>query len=123
MKLMFGDPFLEDPTVAQQRDAWRERILANDPQSLIRFGNAIFSRDDVLEALGALDVPIHVITGEQDRALPVRHAEDIARVVPDATLSLIKRAGHLCTIERPNEVNDVLIPFIATHGAATDERP
>jgi pimeloyl-ACP methyl ester carboxylesterase len=77
----------------------------------------------VLEALGALEVPIHVITGEQDRGLPVRHAEDIARVVPDATVSLIERAGHLCTIERPNEVNDVLIPFIATHGAATDERP
>jgi 3-oxoadipate enol-lactonase len=119
MKLMFGDAFLRDDEFRETRDLWRARIAANDRHALIRFGNAVFARDDVLDDLRALEVPVHVIAGDQDRGLPVKHSRKIAETVPDATLSIITGAGHLCTIERPAEVNEVLVPFIESHGSTT----
>lgn len=115
LKTMFGDPFLKEEEFRESREFWRTRILANDRHALIRFGNAILARDDVLDGLGALDLPVLVIAGELDRAMAVKHGRAIAGTVPGATLSLIEKAGHLCTIEQPTAVNDVLVPFIQSH--------
>lgn len=115
MKLMFADPFLHGDETAEDMALWRERIAANDPKALRRFGAAIFGRDDVLDRLGTLEIPVHAIAGEGDRALSPDHARAIAAAVPGAQLSLIADAGHLCTIERPAAVNDVLVPFIERH--------
>lgn len=117
MKAMFSDAFLEEPEFEEQRAVWRARMLANDRDALVRCGRAIFARDDVLEALGGLDVPIHAVAGDHDRGLPVRHVRDIANTARDGQLSIIENAGHLCTIERPDAVTDVLRGFIGEHAS------
>lgn len=115
MKLMFADPFLREEEHAEAKAFWRDRMAANDPKALRRFGNAIFGRDDVLDRLPTLDLPVHAIAGEDDRALSPDHVRAVADAVPGAQLSLIAGAGHLCTVERPAAVNDVLVPFIEAH--------
>lgn len=115
MKAMFADSFLKGDEFSETRDIWRRRILANDSDALVRFGKAIFARDDVLDALGSLDLPVHVVMGEHDRGIPLDDGRAIARTIPGARFSLIEGAGHLCTIERPAEVTIALTSFIDGH--------
>jgi 3-oxoadipate enol-lactonase len=112
MRSMFSPGFLRDPDRQDEVVTWRSRIGANDPQALIRFGRAIFARDDVLESLKAVQVPTLVVVGEQDRALPVARARALAAAIPDARLEIIPDAGHLCTIEQPERVNRALVSFL-----------
>lgn len=112
MRLMFGRTFLRDDDARDVRDLWYDRIAANDPQALVRFGNAVLGRDDVLDDLRSLELPVHVVVGAEDRALPLEHARRLADAVPSGTLSIIPGGGHLCTIERPAEVTEALARFI-----------
>ena len=112
MKAMFGPRFLRDPGRRQEREEWKARIMAGEPDALVRFGRAIFSRDSVQQELGRVEVPTLVVVGEQDRATPPSRARRLAEAIPGARLELIPRAGHLCTVEEPDAVNAVLGSFL-----------
>lgn len=112
MRSMFSPGFLRDPDRQDEVATWRSRIAANDPQAMIRFGRAIFARDDVLTPLGTVRMPTLVMVGEQDRSLPVARARALAAAIPDARLEVIPHAGHLSSIEQPQRVNNVLRSFL-----------
>jgi pimeloyl-ACP methyl ester carboxylesterase len=118
MTAMFSRSFLRDPARQDEVAVWRQRIADNDPRALIRFSNAIFARDDVVERLRQLEVPTLVVVGEHDRPFPPERARTIAAAIPGAKLAVIPGAGHLSTIEQPEAVNDVLVPFIGDHQRA-----
>jgi 3-oxoadipate enol-lactonase len=75
--------------------------------------NAVMKRDSLTERLKEINAPTLVMVGEEDLPMPVSIAEDMARRIPGAELSVISDAGHLCTVERPNAVNEVLLRFLA----------
>lgn len=108
MKAMFGPRFLSDPDRREVRELWKGRIAANDPAALVRFGRAIFSRDDLQDEAGRISVPTLVVVGENDRAKPVPEARRLAERIPGARLEIIPHAGHLCTVEEPEAVNAAL---------------
>jgi pimeloyl-ACP methyl ester carboxylesterase len=112
MTAMFSRSFLRDPARQDEVALWRQRIAGNDPRGLIRFGNAIFARDDVVERLRHLKVPTLVVVGEHDRPCPPERARSIAAAIPGAALVTIPDAGHLSTIERPEAVNAALVTFL-----------
>lgn len=115
MREMFSTSFLRDVDRQDEVARWRERIVKNDPAALVRFGNAIFDRDDIVEQLRHLDLPTLVIVGEHDRPQPLPRARTIVDAIPGAELTVIPDAGHLSTIEQPEAVNEVLLPFIRAH--------
>jgi pimeloyl-ACP methyl ester carboxylesterase len=115
MSEMFSRSFLRDPARQHEVALWRQRIADNDPHGLIRFGNAIFARDGVVEPLRQLKVPTLVVVGEHDRPCPPARAQTIAAAIPQAKLALIPGAGHLSTIEQPEAVNNALVSFIRDH--------
>ncbi len=57
--------------------------------------------------------PALVVWGREDRVLPVTDAEDAREIAPHAEVKLISSCGHLVMIERPRELLDVLLPFLA----------
>ena len=65
-----------------------------------------------------LTVPILLILGEQDLMTKPSAAEPIAAATHDATTVLVRGAGHLLPVERPEAVNDALLEFLAS----VDER-
>ena len=126
MKTMFGPDFLDDPAREHEVAHWRERMSANDVEALLAFGRAIFGREDVVDRLAEIEVPTLVMVGEHDAPQPVDRARTIAEGIEGARLHVIARAGHLGTIENPENVNDVLASFLDTGEiparAAGDER-
>ncbi|MGH7151700.1 MAG: alpha/beta fold hydrolase, partial [Planctomycetota bacterium] len=55
--------------------------------------------------------PTLILWGRNDRLLPLRHGERLAREVPGAELVVLD-AGHIAHLERPEETNRVLRRFI-----------
>lgn len=54
-----------------------------------------------------------VVWGREDRVLPSSQAEEAREIAPSADVHLIDSCGHLVMIERPRELLDILLPFLA----------
>lgn len=117
MKQMFGEEFLRDPDREAERALWRDRMQANDPKALTRFGHAIFGRDDVLPALSGLRVPTLVVVGSDDRSTTPDKARAMAATIPGARLEFVPGGGHLNTIEKPELVSTLLTDFLGSASA------
>jgi pimeloyl-ACP methyl ester carboxylesterase len=111
-KSLLGRTTLDAPERAELLALWRDRMADNDPDALIRFGKAIWSRDDVLDALRATELPTLIVVGAEDRSLPPVHARRMHEAIAGSRLEIIEDAGHLCTVERPERVSEVLTAFI-----------
>jgi pimeloyl-ACP methyl ester carboxylesterase len=59
-----------------------------------------------------ISVPILLILGEQDLMTKPTAAEPIAAAAEDATTVIVKGAGHLLPVERPEVVNETLVGFL-----------
>ena len=64
------------------------------------------------ERLDKISVPTLVVVGAEDVADIRAIAEQLAREIPDARLELVEGAGHLPSLERPDEVNRLLLEFL-----------
>ena len=62
--------------------------------------------------LGELRQPTLVVVGEGDRPELRSLAERVAEELPDARLATIAGAGHLPSLERPGELNRLLLEFL-----------
>ena len=56
--------------------------------------------------------PVLVIVGDQDYLTPVTHSEEILRHLPDAELVKVDNSGHVVMLEKADEVNDAMLPFL-----------
>jgi len=57
-------------------------------------------------------VPVLVIVGTRDYLTPVTHSEEILKHLPEAELVKIENSGHVVMLEKADEVNAALIPFL-----------
>lgn len=53
--------------------------------------------------LHRVDVPTRIVWGENDEVFSVRYAEELARRIPGARVTLVPHCGHLLSIEKPLE--------------------
>jgi pimeloyl-ACP methyl ester carboxylesterase len=60
-------------------------------------------------------VPALVLTGELDAPSRIRSAERLSAALPRAELAVIKGAGHLPNLDRPNEYSKVCLGFFDRH--------
>ena len=61
---------------------------------------------------GELDVATLLVVGDADRPELLALAERLVRELPDARLETIAGAGHLPSLERPDELNRLLLDFL-----------
>jgi pimeloyl-ACP methyl ester carboxylesterase len=69
---------------------------------------AILGRVDGRADLARIAVPTMVLCGRDDRLTPPKLAEEMAALIPQATLRFIDYCGHMTTLEQPGQVNDAL---------------
>ena len=66
-----------------------------------------------LAPLSTLQLPTLVVVGEDDKADFVAIARHLAEEIPDAELAVVPGAGHLVGVEQPDELNTLLLEFLA----------
>jgi 4,5:9,10-diseco-3-hydroxy-5,9,17-trioxoandrosta-1(10),2-diene-4-oate hydrolase len=69
--------------------------------------------NSIVDNLAAITAPKFIIWGQQDRILPVAHAQVAASKIPSARLHIFDPCGHCPPEERPAEFNPLVSEFLA----------
>jgi pimeloyl-ACP methyl ester carboxylesterase len=86
-----------------------ERMIRATPIEVIAEFYPALMAHDALAALAALaDLPALVVSGDEDRLIPVAHARRIAEAIPGARLMEMERTGHVAMLEHPTPVTAAL---------------
>ena len=80
---------------------------------------AMLGRPDSLGDLARVQVPTLVMCGARDLVTPIADHAAIAAGIAGARFETIAACGHLSTIEQPEAVNRVLVPWLAATAPAT----
>ena len=67
---------------------------------------------NVTAALGAIGVPVLVLTAADDKLTPVKYGTFLAGSIKNAEMATIEDAGHFSPIEKPLEVNRSIHEFL-----------
>jgi 3-oxoadipate enol-lactonase len=99
------------PQDAALRELFVEQISQADPAGY-RAAMRALARFDVSRRLAEISVPTLVITGDQDTTVPREIQQALATHIPGACHEIISGAGHAATVEKPEQINRLLINFI-----------
>jgi pimeloyl-ACP methyl ester carboxylesterase len=91
-------PFLEDSLRADPR------VAHGDFKACDGF--------DAMQRLGEIQVPVLVISAEDDKLTPPKYGDFLERNIPDTVRAHIRDAGHFVPIEKPLEVNAAISGFL-----------
>ncbi len=64
---------------------------------------AAIGRHTTARRLSRIAAPTLVITGDADKLVPARNSQELARLIPNARLVLLRGAGHAFPLEREDE--------------------
>jgi pimeloyl-ACP methyl ester carboxylesterase len=90
----------------------RRLIESNTTEGIAAALHALKERPDSMPTLERSAVPALVITGEEDAIIPVAESEAMARAVPRAQLVVLPAAGHLSSLEVPDDFSEALGNFL-----------
>jgi pimeloyl-ACP methyl ester carboxylesterase len=81
-------------------------------EELIDATLALRDRPDASDVIRAFTGPFVIAVGDRDELLAVDEAREIAALAPDGRVEVFPSAGHLPSIEQPEEFNGVLLAFL-----------
>ena len=107
----FSKDFRESPAVAP----WRDLLVAT-PTAGYAGTSAAISGTDFYQTTATLTLPVLGIAGSEDGATPPDLVRETVELVPGAAFHLIRQAGHLPHVEKPEEYAVVLTAFLRDTG-------
>ena len=88
------------------------RMIRNPAHAAAALGMmAQWDLHPLLRDLNHLRVPLLLVVGENDRAVPPAQAARVGSIVPEAAVVTMPGLGHLAHEERPNEAAALIIDF------------
>ena len=90
-------------------DAMRKALVLQTPE---------IRRRNMFTQWAEISQPTLAIWGRDDHVVPLSSGEEITHAVPDARIVVLDDCGHWPQFERPQEFNDVVLPFLAEHPAS-----
>lgn len=101
-------PLLSEGATPELRELVRRMISQQPAESIAAASLGMAERPDSTADLVGIHVPALVITSDQDRLIPQEASSPMASQIPDAELAVIEGAGHLSSLEAPEEFNRLL---------------
>lgn len=95
----------------------RERYADLDFPAVLRLCEC-FLEVDFTARLGEIEAPTCILVGELDRLKGLEYAQILLRGIPQAELHVLRGAGHATCWERPEELNTVILGFLAKISSA-----
>jgi 3-oxoadipate enol-lactonase len=107
MQRWFGRDFLASDALP----LWRDRFAATPPKGYAGCSAAI-KGTDLYTPTSGLRLPVLAIAGSEDGATPPDLVRETAALIPGARFEIIRRAGHLPCVERPDDYAALLRSFL-----------
>ncbi|WP_299199100.1 alpha/beta fold hydrolase [uncultured Amphritea sp.] len=83
-------------------------------RGIVALCRILFQRQSVLDEIAAIRCPTLLVAGQHDRSHRRAQAEEMAQLMPESQFSVIENAGHMLTLEQPDQVNLLLARFLAS---------
>ncbi|RAS71072.1 pimeloyl-ACP methyl ester carboxylesterase [Lentzea atacamensis] len=80
-----------------------------DVRALIGYTGPSMSDPTLLDRLGDVRIPVHVLWGESDRIVDAAYGKAYAAAIPGSTFTPLPRTGHLPQLETPEELLEALL--------------
>ncbi|MEV7387894.1 MULTISPECIES: alpha/beta hydrolase [unclassified Streptomyces] len=80
----------------------------------------VSGRDDLFRQTGALGIPTLLLWGDEDNVTPLTHFETARTLLKPQQHHVILKCGHMAPFERPRDVADQLVPFVAARTERLD---
>lgn len=104
----------DHPRTADILDLCMQMALDLGPEVFARQSRALAARRDQQETLRHFTGPALVLMGEEDALCPLDRHQLMQALMPQSRLVVIKGAGHLSTLEQPDEVNAAIADWLET---------
>lgn len=89
-------------------------LMQTRPEPFVAQVEAILNApDEMRHELQKITAPTLVITGSQDTLTPVGDAEELAELIPNSRLYVVRGVAHGLMAEAPNGFNDAVLRFLA----------
>lgn len=111
MRIMFGSAFLQDPGRTTLRKQMEDHLAALRHEPTEEALASVIQRKPILPELGRISAPTLVVHGEEDRAIVLPRAKQMAAAIKSARFVVVPRAGHTSSVEEPALVTDALRTF------------
>jgi len=85
-----------------------DMAISIGPEVFIKQSKALQSRLDQQNTLCSIDFPVLLICGSSDILCPVERHELMHSIINDSELKVINNAGHMPSLEQPQETTEVL---------------
>ena len=105
----FSKPFRESDAV----NPWRRMVEATPPEGYAGVGAAI-SGTDFHATVQDIRMPVLAVAGSEDGSTPPDLVRETADLIPGARFELIRGAGHLPMVEKPEAFATLLSDFLGT---------
>lgn len=120
--IMFGYQFLNNPENKKELRGWKKDLINSDKKGVLNAVKGVIYRDGLKpNLLEKINLPTLIIVGDDDKATPEPKSHKMQELIPRALLKVIKGAGHLSNMEKPEEVNLALTQFFTGHGFITSK--
>jgi len=73
---------------------------------------AACDRYDMMNSVGSIGLPTLILCGEDDAMTPARYSRFLKENIAHSKLVLIRDAGHMVMVEKPDEVNAAIEIFV-----------
>lgn len=100
---------------AQLIDAITAMILRNSVQDFLGQMQALLNRKDQTANLAKIRQEVLLVAGEADGHSPPEQHRDMADRLQHARLEIVPGAGHMCTMEKPGEVSNILLDWFTAN--------
>ena len=82
------------------------------PEAMVQFVMAMRNRKAHTHMLSQNRIPIWMIVGEEDIAVPIEDSLQQTQLLPEKNVMLLKQVGHMGMLEATDQVNNALLGFI-----------
>ncbi len=93
-------------------DSILDMLERSSPEQFAAQINALLTRPDAAPLLGTIQCPTLVLCGADDAWSPPAQHQAMRDAMANASLSVIERCGHMCTMEQPQAVNEALAAWL-----------
>jgi pimeloyl-ACP methyl ester carboxylesterase len=102
---------MKDPDLVESVVAMLARKTPDDYE---RQMNALLDRPDAAPHLGEIRAQTLLLAGADDAWSPAARHQEMAAAIPNSSLVVIPRCGHMSTMERPEEVSRAMRAWLQT---------
>jgi pimeloyl-ACP methyl ester carboxylesterase len=89
-----------------------DSVIDISPEAMIQFVMAMRNRISHAHMLREQRIPVWMIVGEEDIAVPIEDSLQQTQLLPEKNVIVLREVGHMGMLEAPDEVNNALLKFI-----------